>query len=232
MGVRDDARKCLNLEGSLWFDTYTEIIRMFRLYCPKYNDNAEACTFLNRDCLKSVIMIINYNAKIPECVHTLVSYLYRESMFISGFKYGEFMRDFYDFVAVRLFDILYCTSINTYKKKHTLQRPLQDAIIDLRYFETDVKKTEVRIDEHRWVLSETVTTDVIDAEGTEVSLNANDVQALDAEHMRFIRINVDAWCVHDSFGVSIVDIGLLMDTSNKYFNLKQGTKNYSIFILI
>lgn len=205
---------------------------MFSDQHPKYRQDKAACTFLNRDCLKNVIMIINYNAGISECVITLASTLHEKSMFIKGYAYGAFMADFYSFISDELFNRLYKICIADYKKSSRLIKTLLDADINLGYYKTLIKKNETKIDSRRWIISSEETSGVFDEVETSIAINANSVQALDAEHMRYVATRVQVLCVHDSFGVSIVDTGVLMDASNKYFNIKQKTTSYSIFLLI
>jgi hypothetical protein len=67
---------------------------------------------------------------------------------------------------------------------------------------------------------------------TKIAINANIIQASDAELARNTIANVSTLTVHDSFGVNLNELHKLMDNTNKYFNNKNNNKTYSIFILI
>jgi hypothetical protein len=63
-------------------------------------------------------------------------------------------------------------------------------------------------------------------------LNANIIQASDAELARYLITNLDIQSVHDSFAINLYNLHNIIDLTNLFFNTKSNSTNYSIFILI
>ena len=62
--------------------------------------------------------------------------------------------------------------------------------------------------------------------------SANIIQCKDGHLTRYIILNVkNVFVIHDSFGVNIYELDLLMDCTNNYFNHYTSRNYYSIFIL-
>jgi hypothetical protein len=67
---------------------------------------------------------------------------------------------------------------------------------------------------------------------TDIALNANIIQAYDAELARRICINVSTWAVHDGFGVCMFNTHKLYDHITSYFSLKINQECNNPFIVI
>ena len=66
------------------------------------------------------------------------------------------------------------------------------------------------------------------------SLPANIIQAHDGHLARYLIKHLNIFTIHDSFGISIFDVHLLMDYTNEYFQKELGISynSYSYFILL
>ena len=67
---------------------------------------------------------------------------------------------------------------------------------------------------------------------TQIALNANIVQANDAELACYLICKLNIQSVHDSFAINLFELHKLMDTTNLFFNEKLNIRDYGLFILI
>jgi hypothetical protein len=108
--------------------------------------------------------------------------------------------------------------------------------INLEYkkFEILDKRKEWKSNKSRWSIVKKTLTDELDEKKTYTAFDPNLVQAYDANLVKFVFLkNHKIFTIHDSFGVDVTNIHLLIDDINKYFNEKLNlTSEYSIFILL
>jgi hypothetical protein len=67
---------------------------------------------------------------------------------------------------------------------------------------------------------------------TAIALNANVIQAYDAELARVLVLKCDVWPVHDSFAVGLYELHHMQEAACNYFSSKLGQECDSMFILI
>ena len=237
----------LNLNGNAWMDTYSYIIH---LYVTSYLSSSIPDTYkkyINRKYLKRTIMTINYNAKplttskyFFEDIWDDLNILPEEEKNQAKIFLSNFHNNFYKFITHPLFNKLYELNIDSYRtviKNNDYTIQLSDANINLKYF-IKSKNNQIRSLKYkglrtRYSISEL--SDDFDLKKTLQGLEPNIIQSLDAELVRFLFENeIPMFAIHDSFGVALANIDLLMDKVNYYFNQKLNNRydNYSLFVLL
>jgi hypothetical protein len=81
-------------------------------------------------------------------------------------------------------------------------------------------------------MSRLETTSILDEKQTKTALNANIIQASDAELCRYLVNKLCISTVHDSFAIDLFNVHKLMDETNLFFQIKNQTNLYGIFIII
>lgn len=178
-------------------------------------------------------MTVGYNSGVKNCLDTLVFECKKNNIPYKLENLEKFTKEFHDFIKNKLFEYLFKDPRDSIKESNFLT--LSDAHINLNYFYTRriATKKDIKLKDKRWVLSKNIISLNLDDRSTYTAFNANVVQALDAEFARYIAIKLtNVIIIHDSFGVSIFDLHILMDESNIYFQEKLESDTYSIFILI
>jgi hypothetical protein len=137
------------LTGLVWFDTYTVIIDLFKTQYPELCQHASLQILLNRNVLKKIIMIVNYNAGVRECTTHLTEYLREKNTRIEPPIFNEFIKTFYNFLNVDLFTQIYIFNKTEVVVNLKNKLELTDAKIDLTYYETQKIKREIKVREVR-----------------------------------------------------------------------------------
>jgi hypothetical protein len=224
----------LNLRGSRWYDTYTFIIELFLKKHPHFFNFKELKGLLTRKLLKQVIMVSNYNAGKVKCLEGFSDLLKESGLFKEEHSgiYREFIYEFHDFLKTELFSILYLDDITNFLEKHSNTFELEDSRLHMNYYDSIEHQEVIKIGKDRWVFNiKKIQTD-ININKTKIALNANIVQAQDAELARHVINKCNVWAVHDSFAIGMFNIHHVMDTINLFFNQKLGLDNYCLFIII
>lgn len=232
--IKEEHLSRLNLKGSYWYDTYTFIIDLFLKKHPHSLSVKELNGLLTRKLLKQTIMVVNYNAGKTKCLEGFNELLKESSLFKEDHLsiYREFIYKFHDFLKVELFDTLYVGNITNFLEKHSGVFELPDARLHMRYYESIDQQEVIKVGTDRWIFNvKKIQTDV-SFEKTKIALNANIVQALDAELARLVINKCNVWAVHDSFAIGMHQTHHLMDTINLFFNQKLTNKHYCLFIVI
>jgi hypothetical protein len=234
LGVKSPYHAALNLDGNRWYDIYTTVIELFLRENERFLSEAGIGNLLNRKFLKKIIMTVNYNAGRKRCLEVLHSTLREEGLFDEGLTplYVDFINSFHTYLVKDLFYELYSSDKNAFLRQHSSLLVLRDSRINLSYYYTKDVKEVVKVKQDRWVYTaKALQTEVWDWR-TKTALNANIIQAKDAELAREIVSRCDCWPVHDSFAVGLFDVGSLMDATNDYFSRSLGSETYSVFVLI
>ena len=232
LGIHDEYLNVLNLHGDRWYDIYTVIIDMFINSHKEYLLDKNINCILNRNILKTIIMVVNYNAGKRECLRYLIEKLKTSKLYVSDFKYEQFCNDFHNFISKNLFNTIYVNSKDLFLQAHTNSIKLGDANINLAYLKTIDTKEVIKIKDMRWIFSIKKLENEICLHKTLIAQNANIIQASDAELARYLVNNLDIFAVHDSFAINLYELHKLMDLTNKFFNLKLINNQYSLFIII
>lgn len=232
--VKSGFMKYLNLDGTVWYDTYTFIIQRFLASDSGSKIDERALMAFNRKNMKKIIMTANYNAGADRCFNVLKSSLKAESGY-AGYDTELFrgpLYAFHSYLSGELFSDLYELGKSDYLTKNHKNLRLDDAILNLDYFTAKEKREVFKIGDKRWVLSRSeLLTDLQDWRSN-VALNANIIQALDARLARFLVNELNVWPVHDSFGIGLFEVHRLVDKTNLYFSSKLGSESWSPFVLI
>ncbi len=231
--LKPEYYKFFNVDGDVWYDTYSVIILFFKKQYSELCEAPELQPLLNRDALKKIIMIVNYNAGLWECNKHLIEYITNNNLLINSELQKKFINTFHKFLSVDLFSLIYTLDKDLTVKGFGNRLSLMDGMLDLNYNDVIKKKKELTVSNIRWLYTTFETTSVFSQWRTNVAINANMVHAGDAELARWLIVRINLWPVHDSFCVSIFDTHKLMDTTNEYFQIKYGnSEQYSAFILI
>lgn len=223
----------LNLSGYLWYDTYTFIITSFLSYYPIYKEISEFKSILNRKILKNMIMITNYNAGENRCFINLSLILEEEGIKIPKNELKLFTKDFWKFLRYQLFDQIFLNSKQKFLQNLGLSIHCDDnSSINLTYLQNEIIKEDIKFKEQRWVINKILLTNEIDTRQTKTALNANIIQASDAELCRYLITKLDISTVHDSFAINLFNVYQLMDETNLFFKNKTNLDIYAIFIII
>lgn len=223
----------LNLDGDVWYDTYTFIIETFLKENNNFKDNKILEPIFKRSVLKNFIMIINYNAGLYRCVSNLKEILKELKINIDTNNLNLFSTSFFNYLKNDIFKVFYFNDKNeTLKTLGTLLHLDDKSQINLVYLNHKEIKEDIKIYKYRWVILKRNTINTICYRKTQIALNANIIQAKDAELARFIICRLNIQSVHDSFAINLYELHNLMDITNKYFNSKLNNTYYSLFILI
>lgn len=225
--------KKLNLDGDTWYDTYTFIIETFLKETPLIKDNLSFEPLLKRYILKNFIMITNYNASLYRCYTNLNLILKELNINTEGIDLKLFSTEFYCFLNNKIFDIIFINDKDKILNElGTLIQTNDKSQINLTYLNFLETREDIKVYKFRWVLLRKKLLDSINKKKTQTALNANIIQASDAELARYLICKLNIQSVHDSFAINLFEIHKLVDTTNLFFNEKLKSKNYSIFILI
>ena len=231
--ARDEYLNKLNLNGDIWYDTYTFIIDTFLKENPEYVENINFKEILKRKILKNFIMITNYNAGLFKCHMNLKEMLIESKIPFDDDKLNSFSKKFHLFLKDSLFDILFVNSRDNFiKKTGSLICTDDGSNINLTYLNYKENKDDIKIYEYRWVITRRSLIDIPCEWKTQIALNANIIQASDAELARFLINRLNIQSVHDSFAINLFELHKIIDLTNLFFNEKLKSNNYSIFILI
>lgn len=177
-------------------------------------------------------MIVNYNAGLVECHKAFRKKKKQNNPGVSEYNYSLFLNKFYLFLKEGLFSKIYKKDLGLFLEKVGSELTLDDAKIKLTYFTGVMHKNIIKVSNKRWSISEMKKSSEVDSKQTSKSTNANVIQGMDAELLRYIVNRNHVSCVHDSFGFSLEDTCNVMDCCNRYFQLKLKTNTYSMFILL
>lgn len=227
----------LNLNGDLYNDIYTTIIDGFTLKYggEGYFKNPVLEKYINRKFLKKNIMTVNYNST----KYTCYTY-YKSTILNAGAKLEEsdikdvlqLSNDLHDFTKTAIFAELFINDKEVFLSECNDSVVIDGLNVPLHYLDSCKIDKVIKVSGKRWKFTETVVKNSVNSRKTTVALPANIVQAKDAEFARYIIDNVPCYTIHDSFGVSIFDVTLLMDKSNEFFSNDFGYETYSMFILL
>lgn len=177
-------------------------------------------------------MIVNYNAGLMECHKAFRKKKKQNNPEVGEYNYSLFLSKFYLFLKEGLFSKIYKKELRLFLEKVGSELTLNDAKINLTYFTVMVHKNIIKVSKKRWSISEMRKSNEVDPKQTSKSTNANVIQGMDAELLRYIVKWNRVSCVHDSFGFSLEDTCGVIDCCNRYFQLKLKTNTYSVFILL
>lgn len=223
----------LNLSGYIWYDTYSFIINTFLIHHPQYVSDLEFKHILNRKILKNMIMITNYNAGEDKCFTNLLLIIKEENINIEQNKLKSFSKIFWNFLRHQLFTILFLDSKKNYLQNlGSIIYCDDNSYINLTYLKNEVLKEDIKFKNQRWLINKTILTNEVDNRQTKTALNANIIQASDAELCRYLILKLNISTVHDSFAIDLFNTHKLMDETNNFFNKKLNLNNYAIFIII
>ena len=201
---------------------------------PKYKGDEALSGLLNRKYTKRITMTVNYNAGKDKCLQVFKEELLDNNVFVEGNigSYDSFISAFHKFLDDDLFKEVYIGDKHSFLRDHSGLLVLEDARINLNYFTRLEDKEVIKIKDDRWVYSVRTIEPEISKWKTRIALNANIIQAYDAELARHLVNVCDVWPVHDSFAVSIFELDALMDETCAYFSKKLNRDCYSIFIFL
>ena len=244
----------LNISGNKLYDFYLKnipIIRDIYKQSLKQEDRERSEKifdyFINRSSIKLPLMTANYE----------VSYLRSKSYFFDKLdsKIDEYSMN----TGIEKSDIISILSniheiIDKYAKNdifneffkinkdeyiNNINRKFSyyNFNIDYSYYYLDEPKiTKITKNKHTIKLTEARLRSDIDFRKTEQALKANLIHTQDAILVNYLwsQGNINLYTIHDSFAVDISQIHLLMDSVNKYFNMRLdgNNKKYSCFIII
>lgn len=227
LDYKDEFRYTLNLDGDCWFDTYKVIL-------DKFSEFSKYLWFL-RKYWKKFAMKIGYNSGFANAIEDVIDDIkldieisLEEELEIKGFG-----RLLYDFIKEEMFEIWYENRIKDIIEPNIFTT--DDCNINLLYFEKKIIyiKKDYKHCNLRWIFSHQNLKYISDLKSTKRAKNANMIQCKDGHLARFIIIKVkNIYVIHDSFGVNIYDLHLLMDSGNEYFNKYTNRNYYSIFIFL
>lgn len=231
--ARDEYINKLNLNGDIWYDAYTLVIDIFLNENIEYREKIGFKEIFKRNILKNFIMITNYNAGVYKCFSNLKEILIESKILFDEYELKIFSQKFHLFLKESLFNILFNKSKNEFLSDiGTLIHTDDKSNINLTYLKMKEDKEDIKIGKYRWVITRNVLIDSICDWKTQIALNANIIQASDAELARYLINRLDIQSVHDSFAINLYDLHKIVDLTNLFFNTKLTSKNYSIFILI
>ena len=178
-------------------------------------------------------MITNYNAGLHKCHANLVELLTESKIPFDEIELKFFSQKFYRFLKSNLFNIIFVNSRDEFLKKtggliHTDDK----SNINLTYLNYKEHKEDIKIYKYRWVISRRTLVDTTCDWKTQIALNANIIQASDAELARYLINKLNIQSVHDSFAINLFKLHNIVDLTNLFFNEKLKKNEYSIFILI
>jgi hypothetical protein len=122
---------------------------------------------------------------------------------------------FYNFLNNDLFLLLFKNS-----KDSALSNITKQLEYDFTYLKMEVQKKQIEINGRRCELAYSKYNSTIDQVKTKRALPANIIQARDAELAVYLLNKVECLAIHDAFLVSIYDLGLLIDSTNAFFQQK------------
>lgn len=235
----------INLSGCRWYDTYTVIIDFyFKTEGGKaYHNDLSLSTFISRKYLKSVIMTINYNSTFWRCKQYYFDSITKDYPDISPVveeKLESFLIDFYEFVQSKVFLDYFVK--NRWEFCDTLgfkvENDYGNVLFHYLKLSKDSHESIIKIGGIRWKFTENLATNVIDVVKSERAFPANLIHFYDSNLPKYLVENkLKFYSIHDSFGVSIGDLGILMDLTNEFFikgldlkTIEDGEE--SIFILL
>ena len=227
LGYRDEYKERLNFDGLVWYDTYKVILNNFK----EYGDYE----WFIRKYWKKFIMKIGYNAGFENCISEVIEEIEEDINLTLNErdKIKEIGRVLYKYVKEKMFKEWYLRSMSEVLKNNNFTT--DDCNINLLYFEkrTVYRKKDYKHVNLRWIVSAQDLKYTSDLKSTNTSKNANIIQCKDGHLARYIINKVcNVFTIHDSFGVNIYDLDLLMDEGNKYFNSYTDKNYYSIFIFL
>lgn len=178
----------LNLKGNEWRDTYTVIINLFLEHNPSFLEVKALSDTLNRKYLKKTIMTVNYNAGKNRCLQDFIQALKDDGIYdtSSELRYSEFMSSFHKFLTNDLFILFYKSSKSEFLDTNSSKLQLSDATINLTYQDTTEIKEVIKIQNERWIFNRKALQIAPCKRKTTIALNANIIQAYDAELARFL----------------------------------------------
>lgn len=153
----------------------------------------ELVGLITRSNLKGLIMTSNYNAGYKTCLQNFLekisdSPFYNEAN--SG-VYRDFIKKFHKFLEEKLFNIIYTKDKQSFLCSERSHLTMDDAKLSLLYYHVHKGEQVIKIQNQRWVfIKYLVGNNVVDWK-TDIALNANIIQAYDAELARRICKNVN-----------------------------------------
>jgi hypothetical protein len=135
----------------VWYDTYSVIILFFKKQYPELCEAPELQPLLNRDALKKIIMIVNYNAGLWECSKHLIEYITNNNLLINSELQKKFINTFHKFLSIDLFSLIYTLDKDLTVKEFGNRLQLIDGELDLNYNEIKKKKKELVVSNIRWL---------------------------------------------------------------------------------
>lgn len=123
---------------------YSIIIKLFTDHYPQYLNNKYKA-LLSRSILKTIIMVVNYNAGENRCLQYLQEKLRQEHISINEINLKEFNNHLYEFLTTKLFDYFFLTNKIEFLKQIGNFLELSDAHINLAYLNLEEKQEVVKI---------------------------------------------------------------------------------------
>jgi hypothetical protein len=243
----DKVKACnLNNDG-YWYDTYYFIIMDFKNSHVLNNTSLQHFTRKN---LKKTIMTYNYSATLLTCWRD-----FSENILYGEDEYQQLFDDFQKFFNFlkKIFDgdIFFKTPskklIEFFKKDFKSLGEIKITTSDqsnayLEYKKTTVTRLDKRYKTIRFTMVFTDVSEELDFRKSYQSLRPNLLHSLDATLVRIVlnKLPKPIITVHDSFGIDILNVDLLIKITNVAMNSlsidaasQQGTNQYySKFILI
>jgi hypothetical protein len=133
----------------VWHDIYTLIINLFLERHPDYVNNGAYAGVLTRKTLKTVIMIVNYNAGKKECYRQFTEALKEQGLYSHSTNYFDFCDKFHDFVSTDLFERLYVGSRSSLLNTANYSYTFSDAKVNLGYLDSTIKQEIIKVDKVR-----------------------------------------------------------------------------------
>lgn len=218
-------RICNLVDDGYWYDTYFFIIENFK---KRYPLNLISITHFNRKNLKKTIMTYNYSATFLTC--------WKEFSVGLKLKEDEFhivLEDFKEFFKYlkEIFekDVFFKKSskslVNFFKKKLENSGEVEITTSDDSKAYTEYREiTLIRLDKKYQNLRFSITfqslSDNLDLQKIYRSLRPNLVHSLDASYVRLVvdRLPWGIITIHDSFGIDILNVSLLLNIANTAIN--------------
>jgi hypothetical protein len=235
----------INSIENKWYDPYTYIINK---YIENIAGNLENNTMLlKRKNLKKIIMTVQYSVSTDSA---LKYYAESKNIKINELDKNErnniisFKKYLTDIVEQEHLFLKNSSSLTEEWNKNMYIYTNDNICFSLNYNKKKKKQIEITVDNKRKSIINYEITNTYDKHKTKQSLRANIIHVMDAYIARSIILDWKIGTVHDSFGIDIYKISLLIDSCNSIFNNNiMGKKSafvdtintintFSIFILL
>lgn len=239
LGIKSNQFENLNLGGTHWVDPYTTIITMFK---TNHQISPYILSHTSRSKLKTIIMTMGYNAtlwgsftKFWEQIAEDTLKQFPDELLNKKREAYQFIKDFYKFLQIDLFSILFKKSRDDYKNSLDLKAiEINNTKFNFLYNKEKKEKRREIFKQNgiRVSISKTTLLTDIDWNSTMRALDPNIIHALDAALVRYILQYQNIYTIHDCFGVDISGLHILYQNINNYFSNRVDKTSFSLFILL